>query len=92
MKKITGLLCRDLISRSKKQMNVTLRIRDSVKKYIVEKGSDAKYGARPLRRAVQNYLEDAMTEEILKGNIKEGMTVDVGVKGQKIQFYPKENN
>lgn len=92
MKKITGLLCRDLISRSKKQMNVTLRIRDSVKKYIVEKGSDAKYGARPLRRAVQNYLEDAMAEEILRGNIKEGMTVDAGVKGQKIQFYPKENN
>ena len=90
LKKITGLLCRDLVSRSKKQMNVTLRIRDSVKKYIVEKGSDTKYGARPLRRAVQNYLEDAMAEEILKGNIKENMIVDVGVRNKEIQFYPKE--
>jgi ATP-dependent Clp protease ATP-binding subunit ClpC len=89
MKKITGLLCKELSERSKKQMNVTLHIRDSVKKYIVEKGSDAKYGARPLRRAVQNYLEDALAEEILKGNIKENMTVDVGVRNHTIQFYAK---
>lgn len=92
MKKITGLLCRELSERSKKQMNITLHIRDSVKKYIVEKGSDAKYGARPLRRAVQNYLEDAMAEEILKGNIRENMIVDVGVRNHEIQFYPKEMN
>ena len=60
MKKIVGLMCKELIRRVKNQMNITLTIRDSAKKYIVEKGNDQKYGARPLRRAMQRELEDKL--------------------------------
>ncbi len=86
MKKIVSLLCKELIHRVKSQLDITLTIRDSVKKYIVEKGSDAKYGARPLRRALQTELEDKMAEAILSGEISKGMDVEVGISQKKIKF------
>ena len=82
MKKIVGLMCKELIRRVKTQMNITLTIRDSAKKYIVEKGNDQKYGARPLRRAMQTELEDKLAEAILDGEICEGMDVEVGEIGR----------
>ena len=60
MKKIVGLMCKEVVDRAKTQLDLDLTIRDSVKKYIVEKGVDKNYGARPLRRAVQNMLEDKL--------------------------------
>lgn len=90
MKEIVTLLAKKLIARCKEQMNIDLTIRDNVKKFIVEKGSDDKYGARPLRRAVQTYIEDAMAEEILEGNIKSGDSVTVSLKGNDIKFSIKE--
>ena len=60
MKKIVSLMCNELIKRAKEQLNIKLTIRDSVKKHIVETGTDQKYGARPLRRALQNQLEDRL--------------------------------
>ena len=90
MKEIVTLLSKKLIARCKEQMDIELTIRDSVKKYIVEKGSDDKYGARPLRRAVQTYVEDAMAEEILNGKIKRGDSVIVSVQGKDIKFSLKE--
>lgn len=86
MKEIVSLLAKKLVIRCKEQLDITLSIRENVKKYIVEKGTDDKYGARPLRRALQTYLEDAMAEEILNGNIKSGDTVNVTVKNDKINF------
>ena len=53
---------------------------------IEEAGYDPKYGARPLKRAIQNKIEDALAEEILNGNIKSGDTVSVGAKGKEIKF------
>ena len=91
MKKIVGLMCAELVKRAKEQLNIKLVIRDSVKKYIVEKGSDAKYGARPLRRAMQTELEDKMAEAILNGDISKGMEVEVGVLKKEIKFYPKSS-
>ena len=79
MKKIVTLLTNNLEKRAKEQMNITLTIRDAVKKYIVEKGSDKKFGARPLRRAIQTMLEDKLAEEILEGRIKEGQEVVVSM-------------
>lgn len=90
MKEIVGLLCTKLTERCKEQMDIELTIRDSVKKFIVEKGSDDKYGARPLRRAVQTYVEDAMAEEVLEGKIKRGDHVIVSLKGEEIKFSLKE--
>lgn len=89
MKKITGLMCREFAKRAKEYLQIELHIRDSVKQYIVEKGTDRKFGARPLRRAVQTYLEDKMAEEILDQHIQSGMDVDVTVAKGEIKFIPK---
>ena len=86
MKKIVGLMCRELAERVQKQMNIKLTIRDSVKKYIVEKGTDKKYGARPLRRAIQNELEDKLAEAILDGEVKVGTEVIVSVSKEQVVF------
>ena len=90
MKKIVTLMCRELIIRAKEQLDIKLTIRDSVKKHIVEKGTDAKYGARPLRRAMQIELEDKMAEAILNGEIVRGMEVEAGVSKKEIKFFPKQ--
>ncbi|MBM6970564.1 ATP-dependent Clp protease ATP-binding subunit [Mordavella massiliensis] len=89
MKKIVGMLCRDLIRRAKEQLDIRLTIRDSVKKHIVETGTDQKYGARPLRRAVQNQLEDKLAEAVLEGQIERGMEVVAGMSKKEIKFMPK---
>ena len=90
MREIVTLLSKKLVDRCKEQMNIELIIRDSVKKFIVEKGSDDKYGARPLRRAVQTYIEDAMAEEVLNGKINSGDSVVVYIKNKEINFSLKE--
>jgi ATP-dependent Clp protease ATP-binding subunit ClpC len=86
LKRITGLLLKKVSQRIKSQMNVNLRFRESVKKKIVKDGSDPKYGARPLRRTIQNEIEDPLAEAILAGDIREGMDVAAGVKDGKIIF------
>lgn len=89
MKKITGLMCTEIVKRAKEQLNITLTIRDSVKKHIVETGTDQKYGARPLRRAIQNQLEDALADAILSGEIKSGDHVEAGLHKKEIKFFVK---
>ncbi|MEE1248356.1 MAG: ATP-dependent Clp protease ATP-binding subunit [Lachnospiraceae bacterium] len=84
MKKIVTLMTKSLVKRAKDQLNITLNIRDSVKKYIVEKAYDPKYGARPLRRMIQDKIEDTLAEEILAGTIKNGDVVDVGMKKNEV--------
>ena len=88
-KKIVTILSQTLIDRCKTQMGITLSIKDSVKVYIVEKGYEPKYGARPLRRKIQNEIEDTLAEEILEGKIKKGDAVDVGMKKGEICFTVK---
>ena len=90
MKKIVTILSQTLVERCKAQMNITLSIKDSVKVYIVEKGYEPKYGARPLRRKIQNEIEDTLAEEILEGKIKKGDFVDVGMKKGEICFTVKK--
>ena len=90
MKKIVTLMTKSLENQCKTQLSIQLNIRDSVKKYIVEEAYDPKYGARPLRRKIQTCLEDALAEEILSGNVKEGDIVDVGVRNKKVQFVVRE--
>ena len=92
MQKIVGLMCKELIKRAKDQLGITLTIRDSVKKHIVETGMDKKYGARPLRRAVQNQLEDKLAEAILSGEIGRDMEVVAGISKKEIKFTAKTTN
>ena len=91
MKKIVTLLCRSFTKRLEEQMNIHLTLRDSAKNLIVEKGTDAKYGARPLRRALQTELEDRLAEAILNGEVKAGDHVEAGVSKKEIKFIVSEN-
>ena len=92
MKKIVGLMCKEVVQRAKEQLEITLIVRDSVKKHIVETGSDKKYGARPLRRAVQSQLEDKLAEALLNGEIKRGDHVEAGISKKEIKFTVREIN
>ena len=89
MKRIVGLMCREFADRAKNQLGIHLTVRDSVKKHIVEKGTDQKYGARPLRRAMQNMLEDKLAEALLSGEIKRDSDVVVGMSKKEIKFISK---
>ncbi|MGN0254228.1 MAG: ATP-dependent Clp protease ATP-binding subunit [Lachnospiraceae bacterium] len=84
MMKIATILTGSLVKRAKEYMGIDLTITDAAKKLLVKKGSDKKFGARPLKRAIQTELEDILSEEILKGNIKEGARVKTKVSGDKI--------
>ena len=86
MKQIVGLMCNELIERVKNQLDIKLIVRDSAKKFIVEKGTDKKYGARPLRRALQNELEDKLAEAILNGEVKSGEEVVVHISNKELKF------
>ena len=92
MKRIVGLMCREVVMRAKEQLDISLTIRDSVKKHIVETGTDKKYGARPLRRAVQSQLEDKLAEAVLSGEVKRGMDIAAGMSKKEIKFTPKATN
>ncbi len=72
MTKIVTLMSKSLVTRCKEQMDITLNITPAVKKYVVEKAYEPKYGARPLRRKIQTDIEDTLAQEILEGRIKSG--------------------
>ena len=90
MKQIVTLMLKDLTDRCKSQMDITLQVRDSVKNYIVEKAYEPKYGARPLRRKIQNEIEDQLAEEILDGRVKKGDEVTVTTRKNAVVFEVRE--
>ncbi len=83
---ITGLMLDELKKRVKENAGINIRCGMKIKKLIFEKGYDKKYGARPLRRAVQEYIEDPMADLILSGRIKSGDTVSIGAAKDKATF------
>ncbi|HIT88848.1 MAG TPA: ATP-dependent Clp protease ATP-binding subunit [Candidatus Merdenecus merdavium] len=91
IKKIVTIMLKEFVKRCKEQMNIEFVIRDSVKNYIFEVGYDEKYGARPLKRAIQSKIEDQMAEEILDGKIHSGDTVKIGVSNKEIKFYVNDD-
>lgn len=90
MKQIVTLLAKNLTKRCKEQMDIDLTLTSSLKEYIIEEHSDAKMGARPLKRAIQTVIEDALAEEILAGKIKQGDHVSAGVRDKKVVFHNKK--
>ncbi|GAB1487794.1 ATP-dependent Clp protease ATP-binding subunit [Opitutaceae bacterium] len=72
------------------ERKITLEFSPEAKALLIEKGYDEKYGARPLRRAVEHYLEDPLAESILRGDVKEGEDVLVVRNGDKLEFKQKE--
>ena len=92
MQKIVSLMCKEVVTRAMEQLDLTIHITGAVKKHIAEVGMDKKYGARPMRRAVQSQLEDKLAEAILNGEIHRGDYVDVSLSKNEIKFVPKEIN
>lgn len=90
MKQIITLLSENLVRRCREQMNIRLTITPALKEYIVEQHSDLKMGARPLKRAIQTMIEDALAEEILSGRVKTGDSVSAGYREGKVTFKVKE--
>lgn len=91
IKKIVGILLKTLEKRCASQMEITLKVSASVRDLLSEAGFDSKYGARPLRRAIQTRLEDKLANEILEGKIKRGDTVQVQLKKKEICFVVKKD-
>ena len=91
IKKIVTLLMKTLEKRCAEQMDIHLSVTGAVKEFIAEKGSDNKYGARPLRRAIQSRIEDALANEILEGKIKRGDRVQVKLHKNEICFEVKQD-
>lgn len=90
MHKIVTLLCKNLCARCKTQMNIDLTVTGALKDHIVDKFTDLKMGARPLKRAIQTEIEDPLAEEILAGHIKPDSRVSAGVHDKKVAFTVKE--
>ena len=82
LKKIIDLMLEEVYAEANDK-NIKINVSDKVKEFILEKGYDVKFGARPLRRAIQNYVEDRLSEEYLKGTIKEGSLVGIDLDEKK---------
>ena len=86
MKEIVNIMLSGIEKRTKSQMNLTLNVDEDAKTFLVEKGYDEKYGARPLRRAIQNLLEDKLAEAVLDGVVHAGDTVSVTKEENELKF------
>ena len=84
MKKIIGIMVRDLQKRCKEQLQIDLVVREAAKESIVEKAYDRKYGARPLRRKLQDEVEDRLADALIRGEIHTGDRVIVTTKNKEI--------
>ena len=89
IRSIAGILLNGFAKRCKEQMDITLKVQNTAKDIIAEAGFDQKYGARPLKRAIQNKIEDVLAEEILEGKVKSGDTVSLGARNGKLKFSVK---
>ena len=89
MKDIASIMLKIINKRTVQQMGITLHISEEGQEFLIEKGYDEKYGARPLRRAIQNQLEDKLAEKILDGAVKEGDEVDVIKDGDGLDFVAR---
>ncbi|MCR4990117.1 MAG: ATP-dependent Clp protease ATP-binding subunit [Lachnospiraceae bacterium] len=90
MSSIVTLLAKNLSDRCLKQMNVKVRFSPVLKKHLVEKYADYKMGARPLKRAIQNVVEDNLAEEFLLGKIKRGDSILITWKNDEVAFEHKD--
>ena len=88
IKKIVNIMLKTLEKRCKEQLDIQLKITESVRDFLAEAGFDSKYGARPLRRAIQTKLEDPMANALLEGTIKRGDTVQIQLHQKEIRFTP----
>ena len=82
---IVELMLKDTV-KALADKNISLNVSENAKDFILEKGTNLKYGARPLRRAIQRYVEDEISEMILKGDVHDGQTINVDIKNNELKF------
>lgn len=82
---IVDLMLKDTI-KALNDRNISLIVSEAAKEFILSKGTNLKYGARPLRRAIQRYIEDEISEMILKGDVKDGQKVVVDVENDELKI------
>ena len=85
---IVDLMLADTV-KALKHKDISFEISDSAKQFILDKGTNIKFGARPLRRAIQRYVEDEISEMILRSEVVDGQTIDVDLKNDKLTFNVK---
>jgi ATP-dependent Clp protease ATP-binding subunit ClpC len=78
------------VKRRLKMKEIEIVLDEAAHEFVINKGYDPTYGARPMRRAVERYLEDPLAEELLKGLVKGGDVVEVTVAGDKLAFHVAE--
>lgn len=85
LKSVVDLMIAETLERLEKK-RIELQVEDKVKDLIIDRGTNLLYGARPLRRAMQSFLEDKIAEEILEGNLQEGDTAKIVVEDEKVKI------
>lgn len=83
LRKIIDLMLKEVMDTAWEK-KITIKVTDEVKDFILEKGYDERYGARPLRRTIQKYIEDEIAEEYLSGKIKEGSDITITLENEKV--------
>ena len=91
VKKIAKLFMDELRARLLSEHQITLKITSGAMDLLADKGYDENYGARPLRRIIQNEIEDVLADKILEGTLTNGQTMTIGKKDKKLTFSVKEN-
>jgi len=91
MKDIVSIMLNTVGKRTKKQMSIRLNAGDDVKEFLIEKGYDEKYGARPLKRTIQNMVEDKLAEAVLEGRVREGDSVKILLKDGQLKFSARHS-
>ena len=92
VKKIAKLFIDELKVRLLSEHQITLKITSSAMDLLADKGYDENYGARPLRRVIQNEIEDVLADKILEGTLSNGQTITIGKKDKKLTFSVKETS
>ena len=90
MKGIADIMLQGIIKRSREQLGITLSVDTAARDYLIDKGYDDKYGARPLRRTIQNLLEDKLAEAVLDQKVRKNARVEVGIEGENLSFSVKK--
>lgn len=90
MKGIADIMLRGIIKRSREQLGITLSVDTAARDYLIDKGYDDKYGARPLRRTIQSLLEDKLAEAVLDHKVRKNAQVEVGLEGEDLSFSVKK--
>ena len=89
LKEIVSIMLKAINKRTRQQMGIDLHVSEEGRSFLIEKGFDEKYGARPLRRTLQSQVEDRLAEKILEGEVREGDQVEITKVGDNLEFLLK---